>query len=142
MKHVVAAWAVSIGSLLVLLSVVVLICSCTGALRSEISALARRAVPATIECHVIQPTWLQGMSGLHLTNANEHNLTPFSRYCHLLQRTPADLRYNRLIHQAEEVGMIEEDRGFRCSARSRRKLSRLSFQRHKLLCAIRLCTVQ
>ena len=47
------------GSTLVLLSVLVLCSSCTGALGSEVSALAYRAVPATIEYHVIQPTWLQ-----------------------------------------------------------------------------------
>ena len=38
------------------------ICCCVvsspGALGSEVSALAHRAVPATIEYHVIQPTWL------------------------------------------------------------------------------------
>jgi hypothetical protein len=37
-----------LGTMLVLLSVVVLLCSCTGVLSSELSALAYRAVPATV----------------------------------------------------------------------------------------------
>jgi hypothetical protein len=48
----------------------VVMCFSTGALGSEVSALAHRAAPATIEYHVIQPTWLH--LGPNINQSCEH----------------------------------------------------------------------